>query len=587
MNKKIKMAGDKLLVIMLSLLIMLSAGQTVYGETKNEVWVNGVNIAAESDNTVDCGSGTAVYNNKANTLTLNNAKITTVNKAGHGIENKRDEDFEIILNGSNSIDISRNTGVFAYTDSNMTFSGGGSLDIKSKQNISNHKNVTFDNVNITATGSNDGSIVSDGNVVIKNGSDIKCSGTYFGFNVIGDITIAKSNVTGSASLDKMNAFCIIGKITIDQKSKVTATSDNPSLFSKGDMNISDSTIKATSTADYGIWSKTNLAISGDSEVISQGQGGSIGAETSFKIAPPPNKSVEVFIGKNSSSITQLGGSPFANEKDLKALNVSVNPFFHSKIHKHTPAASWTKNGTSHWHECIANDGKKMDLASHTFGEWVIDTPATETTKGSKHRYCTVCSQRETAEIPVLPHKHIPAAEWTKNETSHWHECIANDGKKMDLAFHTFGEWVIDTPTTETTKGSKHRDCTVCSQRETVEIPVLPHKHIPAEAWTKNETSHWHECIANDGKKMDLASHTFGEWVIDTPATETTKGSKHRDCTVCGQKETVEIAYTGETPVNPSSPKTGDTSNTFLYLGLILLSGCVAGFNLKKKKALNK
>ncbi|MEG1301709.1 MAG: LPXTG cell wall anchor domain-containing protein, partial [Erysipelotrichaceae bacterium] len=35
----------------------------------------------------------------------------------------------------------------------------------------------------------------------------------------------------------------------------------------------------------------------------------------------------------------------------------------------------------------------------------------------------------------------------------------------------------------------------------------------------------------------------------------------------------------------STPNTGDTSNTMLCFGLMILSGCLAGYSLKKKKAL--
>ncbi|MEG1470123.1 MAG: X2-like carbohydrate binding domain-containing protein [Anaerovoracaceae bacterium] len=45
--------------------------------------------------------------------------------------------------------------------------------------------------------------------------------------------------------------------------------------------------------------------------------------------------------------------------------------------------------------------------------------------------------------------------------------------------------------------------------------------------------------------------------------------------------------TGATPTKPNSPTTGDTSNTMLYLGLMVLSGCLAGYGLKKNKALRR
>ncbi|MEG0367012.1 MAG: hypothetical protein RR585_09270, partial [Coprobacillus sp.] len=43
--------------------------------------------------------------------------------------------------------------------------------------------------------------------------------------------------------------------------------------------------------------------------------------------------------------------------------------------------------------------------------------------------------------------------------------------------------------------------------------------------------------------------------------------------------------TGDTSVKPGVTNTGDTSNTMLCFGLMILSGCLAGYSLKKKKTL--
>lgn len=149
----------------------------------------------------------------------------------------------------------------------------------------------------------------------------------------------------------------------------------------------------------------------------------------------------------------------------------------------------------------------------------------------------------------------------------------------------FKEWTVVSGAV-TFANSKSATTTFTMPDIAVEVTAtyedILHIHTASATWSKDVVNHWHECTANDGEKMDLASHTFGEWVIDTKATETTKGSKHRDCTVCGQRETVEIPVIGKTPAKPSSPKTGDTSSTMLYLGLIVLSGCAAGFGIKKK-----
>jgi len=107
------------------------------------------------------------------------------------------------------------------------------------------------------------------------------------------------------------------------------------------------------------------------------------------------------------------------------------------------------------------------------------------------------------------------------------------------------------------------------------IPEEPtptvHKHSWAEEWTSNETYHWHECIAKDcplvdnSSKNDYGEHSYSDWVIDTAATASQDGSKHRKCIVCSYIQTSNIPATGTDGSGSSitSPGgiTGDNENT--------------------------
>ena len=54
------------------------------------------------------------------------------------------------------------------------------------------------------------------------------------------------------------------------------------------------------------------------------------------------------------------------------------------------------------------------------------------------------------------------------------------------------------------------------------------------------------------------THTYGEWTVVTPATETGTGLKSRTCTGCGYNETAVIPAIGkDTPVTPDTPVSGD------------------------------
>ena len=260
-------------------------------------------------------------------------------------------------------------------------------------------------------------------------------------------------------------------------------------------------------------------------------------------------------------------------------------------HTHSYGSEWKYDADNHWHECSCGD--KKDTAAHTAGEWIIDTPATATADGTKHKECTVCGYTMATEtIPATgggEHTHSYGSEWKNDADNHWHECSCGD--KKDTAAHTAGEWIIDTPATATTSGSKHKECTACGYTMTTEtIPATgggEHTHSYGSEWKYNADNHWHECSCGD--KADKAAHDF-KWVVDKEATATKKGSKHEECKVCGYKKAaVEIPATGTPtepgkPTGPDSPQTGDNSNMILWIALLFISGgAVIGITAYSKK----
>ena len=142
-------------------------------------------------------------------------------------------------------------------------------------------------------------------------------------------------------------------------------------------------------------------------------------------------------------------------------------------HTHSYGTDWKYDGDNHWHECECGD--KADIAAHSASEWIVDTAATETADGAKHKECTVCKKvLETATIPATgsTHTHSYGTDWKYDGTNHWHECECGD--KADTAAHSF-QWVIDKAATKEATGIKHEECTVCGAKrsENTVIDKLP------------------------------------------------------------------------------------------------------------------
>lgn len=219
---------------------------------------------------------------------------------------------------------------------------------------------------------------------------------------------------------------------------------------------------------------------------------------------------------------------------------------------HAWASDWSKDTDNHWKECSRCHEKK-DEAAHDYGSDNI---------------CDACGYDKT-----VPHTHnltlVPAKTPTCTE-------------KGNTAYYTCDgcdKWF--------------EDATGVSEITDKTSVILAATGHSVSDWKSDNTEHWKECtvvgcgvIIKDSK----AAHTAGEWIIDTPATAETDGSKHKECTVCGYTMTTEaIPATGiptepGKPIVPNSPQTGDNSNIILWIALLFISGgTVIGITVYSKK----
>ena len=169
---------------------------------------------------------------------------------------------------------------------------------------------------------------------------------------------------------------------------------------------------------------------------------------------------------------------------------------------------WSKDGTNHWHECTdaacPNQSESIkDKAAHVY------TDDADTT-------CNICGYVRTVTPPAHEHRY---GDWSKDGTSHWHECTDNDCPNReesikDKAAHVYTD---DADTT----------CDTCGYVRTVTPPAHEHRYGD---WSKDGTNHWHECTdaacPNQSESIkDKAAHVYDD---DADTT----------CNICGYVRTV-------------------------------------------------
>ena len=142
---------------------------------------------------------------------------------------------------------------------------------------------------------------------------------------------------------------------------------------------------------------------------------------------------------------------------------------------------------------------------------------------------------------------------------------------IDGEDHTFGEWQTVQNPTCTEKGLKKHTCTICHAERTQEV--------------------------------DATGHTWDNGKVTLEATEKAEGVKTYTCTVCNATKTESIAKLvpsgndnsdktdkgnteenqGSVHANSTSPKTGDTTNVFAWVLMMIVSaGAITVFCFKKK-----
>ena len=176
---------------------------------------------------------------------------------------------------------------------------------------------------------------------------------------------------------------------------------------------------------------------------------------------------------------------------------------------------------------------------HTWDNGKVTKAATCEDVGVKTYTCTDCGETKTEDIAALGHDF--AAEFTSDDTSHWHEC-SRCGVHMGAEEHTWDKGTVTKAAACTEKGSMTYKCTECDETKTEEIKALGHDF--SAVYDKDENEHWQKCTRCSAEQ-NRGGHLY---VQDdstlVPATCNENGYVIRKC-VCGDEQKFIIRATGE------------------------------------------
>ena len=241
----------------------------------------------------------------------------------------------------------------------------------------------------------------------------------------------------------------------------------------------------------------------------------------------------------------------------------------------TPTADGTAKFTVKAENRVGSDMKELSITidkaeppshAHSYSDWIADgetghyrictdeycTSADKGRVAEVHLYdddadmiCNACGYDRTVTPPSHEHNY---SNWSRDDTSHWHECTDADCPDRnesikDKAAHIYTVYTddADTTATEFSDGSDVAAayvCDVCGYERIVTPPSHEHSY---DNWSKDGTSHWHECTDadcpdKDESIKDKAAHVYTVYTDNAAAT----------CNICGYE------HTGTPPVHEHS-----------------------------------
>lgn len=348
---------------------------------------------------------------------------------------------------------------------------------------------------------------------------------YF-IELSGENTISSTN-TYAINCHRPDRTLTIKNAAEAENAKLTLTSNWMVICSIGGLNIqSDVTMVNTKRADYLMYVNGTFSYTGYNAYASTEASGS-----PLEVYNPENYSTYKYLRVTTQTLETGGGS----------------------THEHVWDEAWHDTGDYHHaHQCTickAYDTTTQELHNVTGYRDNHD--------GSHSNICGSCGY--SAKVS---HSYTWAPNANDNE-KHIGTCVC--GNVVEKNHNFVGDVCSDCGYDKSTGTTCEHVWTTEWTIDTVDNEYHWHKCIKCNAITDKKphaytivtdsgTNHIREC---ECKVFYVEDHISSDWIIDTPATPTTAGSMHKECTVCKHKmQTEVIPATGEiVPPTPDNPGT--------------------------------
>ncbi len=303
----------RILSLVLVFIMVMSVCPTLSFAAADEATVNGVDLIADEDHTIECGDGTATYDPDTKVVTLTNATITGSSSGGFGIDLDGEVN-TIVLVGDNAI--TAPNGIREDTATELIIKSldddtDGSLDIVvtgtdypyaicSRKSVTiegvtinmkhidednlygcaietgpnNNKpcNITFREAMVTAKGFEIGFFANDNFSIFGSVVDVvsgDCPIYAGGNDPAIFMSIIDSNINAEALWEDCGAICSWGSLVISL-SEVKATAPGNGIYSYNNVRIDGSEVNVISTMSDAFTSSHKITIF-DSEVTAKGE----------------------------------------------------------------------------------------------------------------------------------------------------------------------------------------------------------------------------------------------------------------------------------------------------------------------------